>query len=65
MQNYTLEEFRSNLEEVVRNAVIADEVATVQIGKDLKAVVISEAGWNIMRDGFSMLIGGQLIGGRE
>lgn len=61
MQNYTLDEFRSNLEEILRNAVIADEVATVQIGKDLKAVVISEAEWNIMRDGFAMLIGGMRI----
>lgn len=61
MQNYTLDEFRSNLEEILRNTVMADEVATVQIGKDLKAVVISEAEWNIMRDGFAMLIGGTRI----
>ena len=61
MQNYTLDEFRSNLEEILRNTVMADEVATVQIGKDLKAVVISEAEWNIMRDGFAMLIGGMRI----
>lgn len=61
MQNYTLDEFRSNLEEILRNAVIADEVATVQIGKDLKAVVISEAEWNIMRESFAMLIGGTRI----
>ena len=58
VKNYTLEELRNNLDEVLRNAVVADEAAMVQIGKNLKAVIISEAEWNILCDGLAMLMGG-------
>ena len=57
MKNYTLEELRGNLEGILRDAVIADEFATVQIDKELKAVIVSEAEWNILREGFIHLIG--------
>ena len=61
MKNYTLEELRNNLDEILRNAVVADEAAMVQIDKNIKAVIISEAEWNILCDGLAMLIGGTRI----
>ena len=61
MKNYTLEELQGNLEGILRDAVIADEFATVQIDKELKAVIVSEAEWNILREGFIHLIGGSKI----
>ena len=61
MKNYTLEELRGNLEGILREAVVADEFATVQIDKELKAVIVSEAEWNILREGFIHLIGGSKI----
>lgn len=65
MKSYTLEELRNDLDRILRDAVVADEAAMVQIGNNLNAVIISEAEWNIMREGFAMLIGGQLIGGKK
>lgn len=61
MKNYTLEELRENLEGVLRDAAIADEFATIQIDKELKAVIVSEAEWNILHEGFIHLIGGSKI----
>lgn len=61
MKNYTLDDLRNDLEGILRDAVIADEFATVQIDKELKAVIVSEAEWNILREGFVHLIGGSKI----
>lgn len=65
MKNYTLEELRNDLDRILRDAVVADEAAKIQIGNNLNAVIISEAEWNIMRESFAMLIGGKLIGGNK
>ena len=61
MKNYALEEFKGSLEGILRDAVIADEFATVQIDKELRAVIVSESEWNMMREAFAMLIGGTII----
>lgn len=61
MKNYTLEELRGNLDGILRAAVVADEFAMVQIDKGLKAVIVSEAEWKMMREAFAMLVGGTLI----
>lgn len=61
MKYYTLKELKNNLDGILRDAVVADEVATVQIDKDLKAVIVSEAEWNMMREAFTMLVGGTMI----
>lgn len=61
MKNYTLEELRENLEGILRDAAVEDEFATVQIDNELKAVIVSEAEWNILREGFIHLIGGSRI----
>ena len=61
MKNYTVDELRDDLEGILRRAVVADEAAMVQIDKNLKAVIISEAEWNILCDGFAALIGGTRI----
>lgn len=57
MKNYTLEELKGNLEGILRDAALEDEYAMVQIDKNLKAVIVSEAEWNILREGFIHLIG--------
>lgn len=62
MKNYTMEELRNDLEGILRRAVVDDEAAMVQIDKNLKAVIISEAEWNMLCDGLAMLVGGTRIG---
>lgn len=61
MKNYTVEELRGNLDTIMRKVATDDEFATVKIDENLKAVIISEAEWDILCDGLAMLMGGTRI----
>ena len=55
MIDITMSEFLSDPEIYLKNAVENDDFFTVQ-AKSGKAVVISEAEWNIMRDALKAVI---------
>lgn len=55
MIDITMSEFLSDPEKYLKNAVENDDFFTVQ-AKSGKAVVISEAEWNIMRDALKAVI---------
>lgn len=62
MNEISLEQFKLNVEGVMRDAANGDSFTTVQMdnGKG-KVVIISEDEWNILREGFAHLVGGKIL----
>ena len=61
MKNYTLEELRSNLDEIMKRVACGGEAISVQVTDKQKAILIDESEWNMLCDGLAMLIGGTRI----
>ena len=61
MRNYTLEELRSNLDEIMKQVACGGEAISVQVTDKQKAILIDEAEWDMLCDGFAKLIGGTRI----
>lgn len=60
MNEISLEQFKLNVEGVMRDAANGDSFTTVQMDNG-KVVIISEDEWNILREGFAHLVGGKIL----
>ena len=60
MNEISLEQFKLNVEGVMRDAANGDSFTTVQMDNG-KVVIISEDEWNILREGFAHLVGGRIL----
>ena len=60
MNEISLEQFKLNVEGVMRAAANGDSFTTVQMDNG-KVVIISEDEWNILREGFAHLVGGKIL----
>lgn len=60
MNEISFEQFKLNVEGVMRDAANGDSFTTVQMDNG-KVVIISEDEWNILREAFAHLIGGKIL----
>lgn len=60
MNEILFEQFKLNVEGVMRDAANGDSFTTVQMDNG-KVVIISEDEWNILREGFAHLVGGKIL----
>lgn len=60
MNEISFEQFKLNVESVMRDAANGDSFTTVQMDNG-KVVIISEDEWNILREGFAHLVGGKIL----
>jgi PHD/YefM family antitoxin component YafN of YafNO toxin-antitoxin module len=60
MNEISFEQFKLNVEGVMRDAANGDSFTTVQMDNG-KVVIISEDEWNILREGFAHLVGGKIL----
>ena len=60
MNEISLEQFKLNVEGVMRDAANGDSFTTVQMDNG-KVVIISEDEWNILSEGFAHLVGGKIL----
>ena len=60
MNEISLEQFKLNVEGVMRDAANGDSFTTVQMDNG-KVVIISEDEWNILREGFAHLVGVKIL----
>lgn len=60
MNEISLEQFKLNVEGIMRDAANGDSFTTVQMDNG-KVVIISEDEWNILREGFAHLVGGKIL----
>lgn len=60
MNEISFEQFKLNVEGVMRDAANGDSFTTVQMDNG-KVVIISEDEWNILREGFAHLVGGRIL----
>lgn len=61
MNEISFEQFKQNAESVMRDAANGDRFTAVQMNGG-KAVIVSEDEWNILREAFARLVGGQVVG---
>lgn len=60
MNEISFEQFKQNAESVMRDAANGDRFTAVRMDSG-KAVIISEDEWNILREAFARLVGGQVL----
>ena len=60
MNEISFEQFEMDVESVMRAAASGDHFTTVQMNSG-KAVIISKEEWDILREAFARLIGGQVL----
>ena len=56
MNNYTLEELRNDLDTIMKRVACGGEAISVQVTSKQKAILIDEAEWDMLCDGFALLI---------